>query len=64
MNYTIEGELAQVANLELEKGETCWASKGSIVALDPGLTWSLKVPGGDGSLPIGDVRPQSLAWPG
>jgi uncharacterized protein (AIM24 family) len=46
MNYTIDGELAQVANLELEKGETCWASKGSIVALDPGLLWSLKVPGG------------------
>jgi uncharacterized protein (AIM24 family) len=46
MQYTINGELAQVANLELEKGETCWASKGSIVAIDPGLGWTLKVPGG------------------
>ena len=46
MQYTIHGELAQVANLELEKGETCWASKGSIVAIDPGLGWTLKVPGG------------------
>ena len=48
MKYTISGELAQVANLELNKSETCWASKGSIVALDPGLGWILKVPGGAG----------------
>ena len=46
MQYTIHGELAQVANLTLDNGETCWASKGSIVALDPGLGWSLKMPGG------------------
>jgi uncharacterized protein (TIGR00266 family) len=48
MRYTITGELAQVANLELDKSETCWASKGSIVAMDPGLGWILKVPGGAG----------------
>jgi uncharacterized protein (TIGR00266 family) len=46
MEYTIHGELAQVANLTLENGETCWASKGSIVAMDPGLNWILKIPGG------------------
>jgi uncharacterized protein (AIM24 family) len=46
MQHTIHGDLAQVANLTLDKGETCWASKGSIVALDPGLGWTLKVPGG------------------
>ncbi len=46
MQYSIHGELAQVANLTLDKSETCWASKGSIVALDPGLGWTLKVPGG------------------
>lgn len=46
MQYTIHGELAQVANLTLEKGETCWASKGSIIAMDPGLGWVLKIPGG------------------
>jgi len=46
MEYTIHGELAQVANLKLENGETCWASKGSIVAMDPGLNWILKIPGG------------------
>ncbi len=46
MRYSINGELAQVANLTLDKSETCWASKGSIIALDPGLGWTLKVPGG------------------
>jgi uncharacterized protein (TIGR00266 family) len=46
MQYAIHGELAQVANLTLDKGETCWASKGSIVAMDPELGWILKVPGG------------------
>lgn len=46
MRYTIDGELAQIARLELEKGDTCWASKGSIVALAPNLEWTLKVPGG------------------
>ena len=48
MKYTIHGELAQVANLTLDRGDTCWASKGSIVAIDPGLGWHLKVPGGAG----------------
>ena len=48
MKYTIHGELAQVANLTLDRGDTCWASKGSIVAIDPGLSWHLKVPGGAG----------------
>jgi uncharacterized protein (AIM24 family) len=46
MHYSIHGDLAQVANLTLDSGETSWASKGSIVALDPGLGWTLKVPGG------------------
>jgi uncharacterized protein (TIGR00266 family) len=46
MQHNISGELAQVANLSLDKGDTCWASKGSIVAMDPGLGWHLKVPGG------------------
>jgi len=48
MHYTIEGELAQVANLLLDKGETCWASKGSLVSMDPDLAWQLKIPGGAG----------------
>lgn len=46
MEFTIAGELAQVADLILDKGDTCWASKGSIVSVDPDLSWTLKVPGG------------------
>jgi uncharacterized protein (TIGR00266 family) len=46
MEFTIAGELAQVADLTLDKGDTCWASKGSIVSVDPDLSWTLKVPGG------------------
>lgn len=48
MEYKIFGELAQVAQLTFNKGETCWASRGSLVAYDPSLQWSLKVPGGAG----------------
>ena len=45
MDYRIEGELAQVAHLELLQGEACWASKGSILQIDTDLHWHLKVPG-------------------
>jgi len=48
MDYTIHGELAQVAKLTLAAGEACWASKGSLLSLTPGLDWTLKVPGGLG----------------
>lgn len=46
MNYVIEGELAQVVHLTLDKGEIFWASKGSLVSYDAGIDWSLKIPGG------------------
>ncbi len=48
MEYRIEGELAQVARLKLSAGETCWASKGSLMSLDPDVSWKLKIPGGMG----------------
>ncbi len=48
MRYEIRGDLAQIAELTMDNGESCWASKGSIIALDPGLGWTLKVPGGAG----------------
>lgn len=59
MNFKISGELAQVAELTLSKGEPCWGSKGSIVSLTSGITWTLKIPGGMG----GAVR-RSLAGEG
>lgn len=46
MRYVIEGELAQVAHLTLDEDDACWASKGSLVSIDPDLPWQLKVPGG------------------
>jgi uncharacterized protein (TIGR00266 family) len=48
MDYRIEGELAQVVRLALSNGENCWASKGSLMSLSPGLDWSLRIPGGLG----------------
>lgn len=46
MEYSIEGELAQVAHLTFGVGDACWASKGSLVSLDPDLPWALRLPGG------------------
>lgn len=59
MRYVIKGELAQVAELSLAKGETCWGSKGALLSLTPGVTWTMRVPGGLG----GAVR-RSLAGEG
>jgi uncharacterized protein (TIGR00266 family) len=46
MHYLIEGNLAQTVRLTLSPGATCWASKGALMALDPDVSWTLKVPGG------------------
>ncbi|MEM7333104.1 MAG: AIM24 family protein [Chloroflexota bacterium] len=46
MQYSIDGELAQVANLTFDKGDNCWGSRGSLMAFDPDIQWTLKVPGG------------------
>ncbi len=46
MQYSIEGELAQIARLHFSEGETCWGSRGALMALDPTVQWSLRVPGG------------------
>lgn len=46
MQHRIDGVIAQTLQLTFDKGETCWASKGSIVSLDSGLEWQLRVPGG------------------
>lgn len=46
MQHQIDGVIAQVLHLRFEAGESCWASRGSIVSLEDGLDWHLKVPGG------------------
>ena len=46
MQYTIDGVLAQTANLTLSPDDVCWASKGALMSLDPDVRWTLKIPGG------------------
>lgn len=46
MQYTIDGTLAQTVQLTLSPGADCWASKGALMALDPDVRWTLKIPGG------------------
>jgi uncharacterized protein (AIM24 family) len=46
MDTEIVGTVAQSVRLNLQKGESLWASKGSIIAYASGLEWDLKVPGG------------------
>jgi len=46
MEYEIRGKLAQYVHLTLNSGDSCWASKGSLISYGPGIRWSLKVPGG------------------
>lgn len=47
--YEIAGEIAQSATLTLAAGEKAWASRGSLVSLDDGISWHLEVPGGVGA---------------
>jgi uncharacterized protein (AIM24 family) len=47
-SMSIGGELAQTVSVELGQGQTMWASKGSLLAYDSNLQWSLKIPGGAG----------------
>lgn len=46
MEHEILGEFSQYARLTLEKGETCWSSKGGIMSYVDGLDWTLRIPGG------------------
>ncbi len=48
MKPEISGEIAQIAEFTLQRGETLWAHKGALVAYDLGIDWQLKVPGGLG----------------
>jgi uncharacterized protein (TIGR00266 family) len=46
MRYTISGEIAQMARVELNRGETLWAGRGSLMAYSTGVRWNVRVPGG------------------
>ena len=44
----VDGVIAQSLTIELNRGQSLWASKGSLLAYDDGIDWTLKVPGGAG----------------
>ena len=46
MEFTIDGTVAQSARLTLARGDSVWASKGSIISYAMGVKWDVKVPGG------------------
>lgn len=46
MQYTLHGEIAQYAKLNLEPGRPIWASKGVIMSYTDAVRWSLRLPGG------------------
>jgi uncharacterized protein (AIM24 family) len=48
MNHSTFGTIAQVAQIELDRGGTLWCSRGSIVSYSQGLSWRLRSPGGVG----------------
>ena len=42
----VSGAIAQSVQLELEVGQSLWASRGTLLAYSDGVDWTLKVPGG------------------
>ncbi len=47
-SFEVRGQIAQSVSLNLRNGQSAWASRGSILAYDDGIQWTLKVPGGAG----------------
>jgi uncharacterized protein (AIM24 family) len=47
-SISIDGVIAQHVSLTLDRGQTLWAARGSLLGYDEGIDWTLKVPGGAG----------------
>ena len=47
-DISIDGVIGQTASITLGQGQTLWCSRGSLLAYDDGIDWSLKIPGGAG----------------
>jgi uncharacterized protein (AIM24 family) len=45
---SVDGVIAQSVEVELNRGQTFWASKGTLLGYGPEIEWQLKVPGGAG----------------
>ena len=48
MEHRIVGEFAQYLKLTFDRGDGCWAGKGSIMSYSSGTRWHLQAPGGIG----------------
>lgn len=59
MQFHISGEIAQYVRLELEVGESIWASNGALMAYSDGVEWDLRIPGG-----VGGALKRSLSGEG
>jgi uncharacterized protein (TIGR00266 family) len=46
MKYETFGSIAQYARLDFDRGDSVWASRGSLMAYASGLRWQVRVPGG------------------
>ena len=46
MQDEVAGSVAQAAKLSFERGDTLWASRGSLIAHTADLSWDIQVPGG------------------
>lgn len=46
MDYQITGNIAQNVRIELDKGDSLWAGRGSLMAYSQNVQWNLRVPGG------------------
>lgn len=44
----IDGVIAQSARVQLARGQTMWASRGSLLAYSESVDWELRIPGGSG----------------
>lgn len=47
-SISVDGVIAQTVSIEFEPGQTLWCARGSLLAYDRGIDWTLKVPGGVG----------------
>jgi len=45
-SISVDGVIAQTADLTLDKGQTMWVSRGSLLAYDDRVDWALRIPGG------------------
>lgn len=61
MEYSIAGEIAQSARLELLPDVPVWASRGSLMAYSSRVSWRLKIPGGVGGAVRRSLSGEGLA---